>query len=109
MVSERSMPLSMSERTEADVEIRRHGHGFSFAGSAPWAVEADHGTRTARTIDGMIGMRRSAFPAPAGAGGGQGGTLADLKTMDGGAFEARAVYAGGGNIVDFLALAGVDT
>jgi 3-keto-L-gulonate-6-phosphate decarboxylase len=35
--------------------------------------------------------------------------LADLKTMDGGAFEARAVYTGGGNIVDFLALAGVDT
>lgn len=35
--------------------------------------------------------------------------LADMKTMDGGAFEARAVYAGGGTIVDFLALAGVDT
>jgi 3-hexulose-6-phosphate synthase len=35
--------------------------------------------------------------------------LADMKTMDGGAFEARGVYAGGGNIVDFLALAGVDT
>src|SRR6185436_15292628 len=35
--------------------------------------------------------------------------LADMKTMDGGAFEARAVYAGGGNIVDFLALAGVAT
>ena len=35
--------------------------------------------------------------------------LADLKTMDGGGFEARAVYTGGGNIVDFLALAGVDT
>src|SRR5204863_1547082 len=35
--------------------------------------------------------------------------LADMKTMDGGAFEARAVYGGGGNIVDFLALAGVDT
>jgi 3-hexulose-6-phosphate synthase len=34
--------------------------------------------------------------------------LADMKTMDGGAFEARAVYAGGGNIIDFLALA-VDT
>src|SRR3954462_10526527 len=34
---------------------------------------------------------------------------ADMKTMDGGAFEARAVYTGGGNIVDFLALAGVDT
>ncbi len=35
--------------------------------------------------------------------------LADMKTMDGGGFEARAVYTGGGNIVDFLALAGVDT
>jgi 3-hexulose-6-phosphate synthase len=35
--------------------------------------------------------------------------LADMKTMDGGAFEARAVYAGGGNIIDFLALAGADT
>jgi 3-keto-L-gulonate-6-phosphate decarboxylase len=35
--------------------------------------------------------------------------LADMKTMDGGAFEARAVFEGGGNIIDFLALAGVDT
>jgi 3-hexulose-6-phosphate synthase len=35
--------------------------------------------------------------------------LADMKTMDGGGGEARSVYSGGGNIVDFLALAGVDT
>lgn len=35
--------------------------------------------------------------------------LADMKTMDGGAGEARSVYAGGGNIIDFLALAGVET
>jgi len=35
--------------------------------------------------------------------------LADMKTMDGGAFEARAVYMGGGNIIDFLALSGSDT
>jgi 3-hexulose-6-phosphate synthase len=35
--------------------------------------------------------------------------LADMKTMDGGATEARGVFAGGGNIIDFLALAGVDT
>jgi 3-hexulose-6-phosphate synthase len=35
--------------------------------------------------------------------------LADMKTMDGGSFEARAIYAGGGNIIDFLALAGVAT
>lgn len=33
--------------------------------------------------------------------------LADMKTMDGGGGEARSVYAGGANIIDFLALAGV--
>ena len=35
--------------------------------------------------------------------------LADMKTMDGGASEARFVYSGGGNIFDLLALTGVDT
>lgn len=35
--------------------------------------------------------------------------LADMKTMDGGASEARYVFSGGANIVDFLALAGVAT
>jgi len=35
--------------------------------------------------------------------------LADMKTMDGGAGEANAVYGGGGNIIDFLALAGEAT
>ena len=35
--------------------------------------------------------------------------LADMKTMDGGAGEARSVFTGGGNVFDFLALAGVDT
>ena len=35
--------------------------------------------------------------------------LADMKTMDGGGGEARGVYQGGGNIVDFLALSGVAT
>jgi 3-keto-L-gulonate-6-phosphate decarboxylase len=35
--------------------------------------------------------------------------LADMKTMDGGGGEARGVFVGGGNILDFLALAGVDT
>lgn len=33
--------------------------------------------------------------------------LADMKSMDGAGFEARSVYANGGNIIDFLALAGV--
>ncbi len=35
--------------------------------------------------------------------------LADMKTMDGGGFEARAVFQGGGNIIDFLGLSGVAT
>ncbi len=30
--------------------------------------------------------------------------LADMKTMDGGEGEANAVYGGGGNVIDFLAL-----
>jgi 3-keto-L-gulonate-6-phosphate decarboxylase len=33
--------------------------------------------------------------------------LADMKTMDGGGSEARAVFSRGGNIIDFLATAGV--
>jgi 3-hexulose-6-phosphate synthase len=32
-----------------------------------------------------------------------------MKTMDGGALEARTVFGGGGNIMDFLALSGRDT
>lgn len=35
--------------------------------------------------------------------------LADMKTMDGGEGEANAVYSGGGNVIDFLALAGEAT
>lgn len=35
--------------------------------------------------------------------------LADMKTMDGGGFEARTVFEGGGNIIDFLAAAGTAT
>src|ERR1700727_3263283 len=32
--------------------------------------------------------------------------LADMKTMDGGEGEANAVYGGGGNVIDLLALGG---
>ena len=35
--------------------------------------------------------------------------LADMKTMDGGGGEARAVYEGGANIIDFLSLSGTDS
>ena len=51
-------------------------------------------------ISNVVPAFRKAFPDAL--------LLADMKTMDGGGFEAGAMYAGGGNIVDFLALAGVD-
>ena len=35
--------------------------------------------------------------------------LADMKTMDGGEGEATAVFSGGANVIDFLALAGEAT
>ncbi|WP_417307612.1 orotidine 5'-phosphate decarboxylase / HUMPS family protein [Devosia sp.] len=35
--------------------------------------------------------------------------LADMKTMDGGGFEAKGVYGGGANIIDFLSAAGTAT
>jgi len=35
--------------------------------------------------------------------------LADMKSMDGAGFEARKIYENGGNIIDFLALSGVDS
>ena len=50
-------------------------------------------------VRNVVPAFRAAFPEAV--------LLADMKTMDGGAYEARAVFAGGGNIIDFLALAGV--
>jgi 3-hexulose-6-phosphate synthase len=52
-------------------------------------------------VANVVPAFRKKFPEPL--------LLADMKTMDGGGGEARGVYAGGGNIIDFLALAGVDT
>jgi len=52
-------------------------------------------------VSNVVPAFRKRFPAAL--------LLADMKTMDGGGGEARSVYAGGGNIFDFLALAGVDT
>jgi 3-keto-L-gulonate-6-phosphate decarboxylase len=35
--------------------------------------------------------------------------LADMKTMDGGAVEARVVFEGGANVIDFMALSGINS
>jgi 3-hexulose-6-phosphate synthase len=50
-------------------------------------------------VHNVVPAFRSAFPDAI--------LLADMKTMDGGGGEARKVFEGGGNIIDFLALAGV--
>jgi 3-keto-L-gulonate-6-phosphate decarboxylase len=86
-----------------DVPTVEQGLAVAGAGLAGGVTIVEMGTPLLKNqgISNIVPAFRRKFPDAL--------LLADLKTMDGGGFEARAVYAGGGNIVDFLALAGVDT
>ena len=86
-----------------DVAAVEHGLGVAGAALAGGVSIVEMGTPLLKNqgVSNVVPAFRRKFPEAL--------LLADMKTMDGGAFEARAVYAGGGNIVDFLALAGVDT
>ena len=86
-----------------DVATLEQGLGVAGAALAGGANIVEMGTPLLKNagVSNVVPAFRRQFPEAL--------LLADMKTMDGGAFEARAVYAGGGNIVDFLALAGVDT
>src|SRR5262245_60752053 len=86
-----------------DVATLEQGFGVASAGLAGGGNIVEMGTPLLKNegIPHGVPAFRKKFPDAL--------LLADLKTMDGGGFEARAVYSGGGNIVDFLALAGVDT
>jgi 3-keto-L-gulonate-6-phosphate decarboxylase len=86
-----------------DVATLEQGRAVAGAALAGGADIVEMGTPLLKNqgVANVVPAFRQQFPAAL--------LLADMKTMDGGAFEARAVYAGGGNIVDFLALAGVDT
>ena len=84
----------------ATLELGRTVAGAALAGGAN-IVEMGTPLLKNQGVANVVPAFRQQFPEAL--------LLADMKTMDGGAFEARAVYAGGGNIVDFLALAGVDT
>jgi 3-keto-L-gulonate-6-phosphate decarboxylase len=79
------------------------GLGVATAALAGGVDIVEMGTPLVKTqgVANVVPAFRKRFPAAL--------LLADMKTMDGGGGEARGVYAGGGNIVDFLALAGVDT
>ena len=86
-----------------DVATLEQGLGVAAAALAGGVSIVEMGTPLLKNqgVSNVVPAFRKKFPEAL--------LLADMKTMDGGAFEARAVYAGGGNIVDFLALAGVDT
>jgi 3-hexulose-6-phosphate synthase len=86
-----------------DVATIEQGLGVAGAALAGGVTIVEMGTPLLKNegVSNVVPAFRRKFPEAL--------LLADMKTMDGGAFEARAVYAGGGNIVDFLALAGVDT
>ena len=86
-----------------DVATLEQGLGVAGAALAGGANIVEMGTPLLKNqgVANVVPAFRRKFPEAL--------LLADMKTMDGGAFEARAVYSGGGNIIDFLALAGVDT
>ena len=86
-----------------DVGSLEQGLGVASAALAGGANIVEMGTPLLKNqgVSNVVPAFRRKFPDAL--------LLADMKTMDGGGGEARAVYAGGGNIVDFLALAGVDT
>jgi 3-keto-L-gulonate-6-phosphate decarboxylase len=90
---------------QISVDVATLDHGLSVAGAAlSSGVDiVEMGTPLLKNagVSNVVPAFRRKFPGAL--------LLADMKTMDGGGFEARAVYGGGGNIVDFLALAGADT
>jgi 3-keto-L-gulonate-6-phosphate decarboxylase len=94
---------SFTFQISVDVATLEQGLGVAGAALAGGANIVEMGTPLLKNqgVSNVVPAFRRKFPEAL--------LLADMKTMDGGAFEARAVYAGGGNIMDFLALAGVDT
>jgi 3-hexulose-6-phosphate synthase len=86
-----------------DVATVQQGLGVAAAALAGGVTIVEMGTPLLKNegVANVVPAFRRKFPEAL--------LLADMKTMDGGGFEARAVFAGGGTIVDFLALAGVDT
>jgi 3-keto-L-gulonate-6-phosphate decarboxylase len=92
-----------SFQISVDVGTLDLGLGVASAALAGGVDIVEMGTPLLKTqgVSNVVPAFRKRFPEAL--------LLADMKTMDGGGGEARGVYAGGGNIVDFLALAGVDT
>ena len=94
---------SFTFQISVDVATLQQGLGVARAALAGGVNMVEMGTPLLKNegVSNVVPAFRQQFPNAL--------LLADMKTMDGGASEARGVYAGGGNIIDFLALAGVDT
>jgi 3-keto-L-gulonate-6-phosphate decarboxylase len=94
---------SYTFQISVDVATLEQGLGVAAAALAGGVSSVEMGTPLLKNqgVSNVVPAFRRRFPEAL--------LLADMKTMDGGAFEARAVYACGGNVIDFLALAGVDT
>jgi 3-hexulose-6-phosphate synthase len=94
---------SFTFQISVDVGTLEQGLGVAAAALAGGVTIVEMGTPLIKNqgVANVVPTFRKRFPEAL--------LLADMKTMDGGGGEARGVYAGGGNIVDFLALAGVDT
>jgi 3-keto-L-gulonate-6-phosphate decarboxylase len=92
-----------SFQLSVDVPTIELGLSIATAGIAAGIDIIEMGTPLLKTsgVANVVPAFRKAFPSAI--------LLADMKTMDGGASEARGVFTGGGNIIDFLALAGVDS
>jgi 3-keto-L-gulonate-6-phosphate decarboxylase len=90
---------------QISVDVGTIEHGLRVAGAAVagGVTIVEMGTPLVKNegVSNVVPAFRKKFPDAL--------LLADMKTMDGGGSEARIVYAGGGNIIDFLALAGVET
>ena len=92
-----------SYQISVDVPTIDQGLSIARAAIAAGIDIIEMGTPLCKTsgVANVVPAFRKAFPNAL--------LLADMKTMDGGGSEARSVYSGGGNIIDFLALAGVDS
>ncbi len=99
----RRMQDELTFQISVDTDNLPQGLAVAEAALAAGVTLVEMGTPLLKTegVRHVVPAFRARFP--------QALLLADMKTMDGGAFEAEGVYAGGGNIIDFLALAGPAT
>jgi 3-hexulose-6-phosphate synthase len=94
---------SFTFQISVDVGTLEHGLRVAGAALAGGITIVEMGTPLLKTqgVANVVPAFRKQFPDAL--------LLADMKTMDGGGGEARGVYAGGANIIDFMSLSGVDT